>query len=94
MGITSASETPKALPNTANGRVLQTLGVVLPHLPGEIIRAIFTLHSENIARARATKMIEELFPRDCAKLSQSIARNNSSGIVFGAISLSAFLLFL
>ena len=43
-----------------------------------------TLHSENIARAR--KLLRNYFPRDCAKLSQSIAWNDSCGIVFGAIA--------
>ena len=32
------------------------------------------------------KILRNYFPRDCAKLSQSIARNNSWGIVLGAIS--------
>ena len=43
-----------------------------------------TLHSENIARA--IKLLRNYFPRDCAKLSQSIARNISWGVVFGAIA--------
>ena len=43
-----------------------------------------TLHSENIARAK--KFMRNCFPRDCAKLSQSIARTNSWGIVFRAIA--------
>ena len=43
-----------------------------------------TLHSENIARTR--KLLRNYFPRDCAKLSQAIARNNSWGIVSGAIA--------
>ena len=37
-------------------------------------------------RARTKKILRNYFPRDCAKLSQSIARNNSWGIVFGAIA--------
>ena len=43
-----------------------------------------TLHSESIARAK--KILRNYFPRDCAKLSQSIAWNSSWGIVFGAIA--------
>ena len=43
-----------------------------------------TLHSENIARAK--KLLRNYFPRDCAKLSQSIAWNNSWGIAFGPIA--------
>ena len=46
----------------------------------------FNLHSENTARAKRKIVDSKSYSlRYCAKLSQSIARNSSWGIVFGRL---------